>query len=111
MIVRIISFFICASLLFGCATVPVTGRRQLDLVSSSEINGMAAAQYQEVIKTGSLSTNQEQVTMIKRVGSKIQKAVEQYMAEKGASNQLTGFAWEFNLIQDDKTVNAWCMPG
>ncbi|NOS92007.1 MAG: M48 family metallopeptidase [Cyclobacteriaceae bacterium] len=95
----------------GCATVPVTGRRQLDLVSSSEINTMAATQYQEVIKKGPLSTNQEQVAMIKRVGSKIQKAVEQYMAQKGASDQLAGFAWEFNLIQDDKTVNAWCMPG
>lgn len=49
--------------------------------------------------------------MIKRVGGRIQKAVEQYMASKGASNQLAGFAWEFNLIEDDKTVNAWCMPG
>lgn len=111
MIVRISSFFICALLLFRCANVPVTGRSQLSLVSSSEINGMAATQYQEVIKTGPLSTNQEQVAMIKRVGSKIQRAVEQYMAEKGASDQLAGFAWEFNLIQDDKTVNAWCMPG
>lgn len=111
MIVRIISLFVCASLLFGCATVPVTGRRQLDLISSSEINGMAATQYQDVIKKGPLSSNQEQVAMIKRVGGKIQRAVEQYMAEKGASDQLTGFAWEFNLIQDEKTVNAWCMPG
>jgi predicted Zn-dependent protease len=98
-------------LFFGCANVPVTGRRQLDLVSSSEINTMSATQYQEVIKKGPLSTNQEQVAMIKRVGTKIQKAVEQYMAQKGASDQLAGFAWEFNLIQDDKTVNAWCMPG
>jgi predicted Zn-dependent protease len=95
----------------GCATVPITGRRQLDLVSSSEINSMSSSQYQEVLKKGPLSTNQEQVAMIKRVGAKIQKAVEQYMASKGASSQLEGFAWEFNLIQDDKTVNAWCMPG
>ena len=99
------------SLLYGCATVPVTGRKQLDLVSSSEINTMSATQYQEVIKKGPLSTNQEQVAMIKRVGGKIQKGVEQYMASKGASDQLAGFVWEFNLIQDDKTVNAWCMPG
>ena len=98
-------------LLGGCATVPVTGRRQLDLVSSSEINSMSATQYQEVIKKGPLSTNQEQVAMIKRVGAKIQKGVEQYMASKGASDQLAGFVWEFNLIQDDKIVNAWCMPG
>jgi len=72
---------------------------------------MAATQYQEVISKSSLSTNQEQVAMVKRVGIKIQKAVEQYLAQKGASDQLAGFAWEFNLIQDDKTVNAWCMPG
>jgi predicted Zn-dependent protease len=49
--------------------------------------------------------------MIKSVGKRIQGAVEKYMASKGWSDQLQGFNWEFNLIQDDKTVNAWCMPG
>jgi len=97
--------------IYSCATVPVTGRKQLDLVSSSEINAMSASQYQEVIKKGPLSTNAEQTEMIKRVGARIQKGVEQYMASKGWSDQLAGFKWEFNLIQDDKTVNAWCMPG
>lgn len=96
---------------YACATVPVTGRKQLSLVNSSEINTMSATQYSDVIKKGPLSTNKEQVDMIKRVGGRIQKAVEQYMADKGASDQLAGFAWEFNLIEDDKTVNAWCMPG
>jgi predicted Zn-dependent protease len=98
-------------IIHACATVPVTGRRQLDLVSSSEINTMSATQYQDVLKKGPLSTNTEQTEMIKRVGSRIQKGVEQYMASKGWSDQLAGFNWEFNLIQDDKTVNAWCMPG
>ncbi|MFM8850018.1 MAG: M48 family metallopeptidase [Cytophagales bacterium] len=104
---------VCISLagLYSCSTVPITGRRQLSLVNSSEINSMAAGQYADVIKKGPLSTNQEQVDMIKRVGARIQKAVERYMEMKGASDQLAGFAWEFNLIQDDKTVNAWCMPG
>lgn len=95
----------------GCATVPVTGRKQLSLVSSQEINTMSASQYGEIITKGPLSTNAEQVAMVRRVGSRIQKAVEQYMATKGASDQLAGFNWEFNVIQDDKTVNAWCMPG
>ncbi|MBS1488392.1 MAG: M48 family metallopeptidase [Bacteroidetes bacterium] len=98
-------------LIQSCATVPVTGRKQLDLVSSSEINTMSATQYQDVIRKGPLSTNVEQTNMIKRVGKRIQGAVEQYMASKGWSSQLAGFNWEFNLIQDDKTVNAWCMPG
>jgi len=111
MIQKAFILIIAFTLLHGCATVPVTGRKQLNLVSASEINAMSAQQYQEVIKKGPLSTNQEQTQMVKRVGARIQKAVEEYMAQKGASNQLAGFNWEFNLIQDDKTVNAWCMPG
>lgn len=111
MIKRVVSIITLLTLLHACATVPVTGRKQLSLVSSAEMNQMSAQQYQEVIKTGPLSTNQEQTALIKRVGVRIQKAVEQYMADKGASDQLQGFNWEFNLIQDDKTVNAWCMPG
>jgi predicted Zn-dependent protease len=98
-------------LIQSCATVPVTGRRQLDLVSSSEINTMSATQYQDVVKKGPLSTNIQQTEMIRSVGKRIQGAVEKYMASKGWSDQLQGFNWEFNLIQDDKTVNAWCMPG
>jgi predicted Zn-dependent protease len=98
-------------LIHSCATVPVTGRKQLDLVSSSEINTMSATQYQDVIKKGPLSSNVQQTEMIKSVGKRIQGAVEKYMASKGWSSQLEGFNWEFNLIQDDKTVNAWCMPG
>src|SRR5258708_11858838 len=106
---KILKFFLTICVMFlihSCATVPVTGRKQLDLVSSSEINTMSATQYQDVIKKGPLSTNKEQTEMIKRVGSRIQKGVEQYMAAKGWSDQLAGFNWEFNLIQDDKTVNA-----
>ncbi len=111
MIRKIFSFTILLTIVSACATVPVTGRKQLSLVSSAEINQMAAQQYQEVIQQGPISNNQEQTAMVKRVGVRIQKAVEEYMANKGASDQLTGFKWEFNLIQDDKTVNAWCMPG
>jgi predicted Zn-dependent protease len=111
MIRKVAVIVLALTLLTSCATVPVTGRKQLSLVSSAEINQMSAQQYQEVVKKGPLSTNLEQTEMVKRVGVRIQKAVEKYMAEKGASSQLAGFNWEFNLIQDDKTVNAWCMPG
>ena len=111
MLKKVALLTITLSILYGCATVPVTGRKQLSLVSSDEINAMAAQQYAEVIAKGPLSNNAEQTEMIRRVGGRIQKGVEQYMKDKGASSQLAGFKWEFNLIQDDKTVNAWCMPG
>lgn len=100
-----------ALVLFACAKVAVTGRSQLSLVSNAEIIPVANQQYNEVIAKGPLSSNREQTEMVKRVGVKIQKAVEEYMAQKNLSSELQGFAWEFNLIDDPKTVNAWCMPG
>jgi predicted Zn-dependent protease len=108
---KILLLTIVLSIFYSCATVPVTGRKQLSLVSNDEIISMSAQEYKKVLDSSKLSTNQEQVQMIKRVGTRIEKAVEQYMASKGLSSQLAGFNWEFNLIQDDKTVNAWCMPG
>jgi predicted Zn-dependent protease len=111
MLTKVLSLIIAISIVTSCATVPVTGRKQLDLVSNDEIIQQSAVEYKHVLASSRLSTNSEQVAMIKRVGQRIQGAVESYMSQKGLSDQLKGFNWEFNLIQDDKTVNAWCMPG
>ena len=48
--------------------------------------------------------------MVKRIGKKIQIAVEKYFAQKNLSSELEGYNWEFNLVES-KDVNAWCMPG
>jgi len=96
---------------YGCSSVPVTGRRQLTIVSSSEMNSMAATSYSQTLSSSKLSSNAEQTAMIKRVGDRISKAVEQYMQEKNMSSAISDFKWEFNLIDDPNTVNAWCMPG
>lgn len=105
-----ISILFIAIVCFQCAQVPITGRRQLSLVKNSEIIPMSVDQYQTVLKESKLSTDAEQTALVKKVGVKIQKAVEKYMADNGYSSQLNGFAWEFNLIEED-VVNAWCMPG
>lgn len=111
MLKKIFIFSIIGLLYYACSSVAVTGRKQLNLVPNSEIIPMSNQQYREVITKGPLSNNQEQTQMVKRVGVKIEKAVEEYMASKGATADLAGFEWEFNLIEDPKTVNAWCMPG
>jgi predicted Zn-dependent protease len=98
-------------LLCGCSSVPVTGRKQLSIVSASQMNTMAVTSYQETLKENKLSTNVEQTDMIKRVGARISKAVERYMADNNMSSLVSSFQWEFNLIDDPNTVNAWCMPG
>lgn len=111
MIKRIILLALSGALLYACATVAVTGRQQLSLVSNADIIPMANQQYDSVVRTAKLSTNQQQTALVKNVGARIQRAVEQYMAQNNASSELAGFEWEFNLIDDPKTVNAWCMPG
>lgn len=98
-------------LLYACATVAVTGRQQLNLVSNAEIIPVVNQQYDSIVRTAKLSSDARQTAMVKDVGRKIQKAVEQYMAQNNASSALEGFQWEYNLIDDPKTVNAWCMPG
>jgi predicted Zn-dependent protease len=95
---------------WSCSTVPITGRKQLNLVPEDQVIAMAASQYDTVLMTSKLSTNKEQTAMIKRCGARIQKAVESYFQSKNQMSQLAGYEWEFNLIESDQ-LNAWCMPG
>jgi predicted Zn-dependent protease len=108
--IRILSIALVGSLLYACATVPITGRRQLSLVSNDEIIPMSFAQYEQVLKESKLSNDAEEVAKVKRVGTRIQKAVEQYMKDNNYNDYLEGFAWDFNLIEEN-VVNAWAMPG
>ncbi len=101
---------VALSILTACTTVPITGRQQLSLVSEGEMEQMSFQQYRDVIAKGPLSTNAQQTQLIKTVGQRIQRGVEQYMAQNNLSQQLAGFQWEYNLLES-KEVNAWCMPG
>lgn len=96
--------------LYSCATVPISGRRQLNLVSNAEILPMSYDQYSQVIKNNQLSDHQEWTAMVKNAGKRIQRAVEQYMQQNNLQGQLSGYSWEYSLIASDE-VNAWCMPG
>jgi len=97
-------------LLSGCTEVEITGRQQFNIVPDSTMNSMSFQSYSEFISTHKLSTNTEQTQMVKRVGGRIQNAVEQYCEQNGILDQLEGYKWEFNLVEDPN-VNAWCMPG
>lgn len=105
-------FIICfiSLLLSACSTVPVTGRSHLNLIPGSSMMSMSAQQYGTFLKENKLSQNQQQTAMVKRVGARIQGAVERYFASTGLQGYLKNYNWEFNLVED-KQVNAWCMPG
>ena len=103
---KIIIILAGLAICYSCSTVPLTGRKQLALVPNAEIIPMAEKEYKAVIQKGPLSNDGRKVEMIRRVGGRIQRAVEQYMASANLSSELTGFNWEFNLIDNPKTVNA-----
>lgn len=98
-------------MLSACATVPLTGRESLRLVSDSELLSLSLKQYDEVLKTSKLSHDSAKVEMVKRTGERIARATEQFLRDSGMESDIKNYKWEFNLIEDDKTVNAWCMPG
>jgi len=104
-----VGLFLLVSLA-GCAKVPVTGRSQLNLVSSSEMNAMSAQQYGDFLQKNPPSKDAAGTAQVRRVGVRIQRAVEAFAKEKGFESRIADYQWEFNLV-DSKDVNAWCMPG
>ncbi len=114
---RVSNFFLSVGIIgflliiLSCATVPVTGRSSLHILPDSEVMTMSFQQYSDVLKKSKLSNDAEKVQMVRRVGTRIARASEEFMRDAGMESEIKNFQWEFNLIQDDKTVNAWCMPG
>ena len=94
----------------SCQTVPVTGRARLSIVPSSSILPMSFNSYAEFLSKHKVIENTPQAQSVKRVGVRIQHAVEQYMSERNISDRLKEYQGEFNLVEDEQ-INAWCMPG
>lgn len=103
---------ICGLLLMqsSCSRVEITGRQQFNIVPDSLINSMSFQSYREFLSQQKLSGNAEQTQMVRRVGSRIQAAVERYCQQTLCTEKIQGYQWEFNLVEDPN-VNAWCMPG
>ena len=91
-------------------TVPITGRKTRLLVDDAQILSLSSQQYQEYMQGATLSTNQTNTAMVKRVGQKLASAVENFLMNNGYAQEVQNFQWEFNLVNKNE-VNAFCMPG
>ncbi len=112
MIRKVISIVLFSGVLVACSKNTITGRSQAKLLPESELQAMAVSQYQQFLsenKVVSPSGNRD-AEMVARVGQRITRAVESYYAQKGLSQELEGYKWEYKLV-DSKEANAWCMPG
>lgn len=94
--------------LAACSTVPVTGRSSLNLIPDNELASMSLQSYQEFLAQAPLSKDQQAIDMVRRVGGRIATATEDYLRSIG---QPMTFQWEFNVVDEPDTANAWVMPG
>ena len=97
--------------LSACYKNPVTGRSSLNLVPESEMRSMAAQQYTTFLSQNPPVTGgTRDAEMVQRVGARMATAVQTYLAQKGQSDLIAGYQWQFNLVSSNE-ANAWCMPG
>jgi predicted Zn-dependent protease len=98
-------------LMAACAKNPITGRNQLALLSESQLQEMATQEYRAFLSENKVvSPGSRDGEMVRRVGQRLVNAIQTYYGQKGLSDELQGFSWEFNLVEN-KEANAWAMPG
>ncbi len=84
----------------GCETVPITGRSQLQLVSGDQEVQMGAEAYKEILAKAKISADPAANALVTRVGTRI-----------AAATGRSDLPWEFKVIDDPQTVNAFALPG
>lgn len=107
---KVISLAVVFLFIASCSTVPITGRKRINIVSDAQILPVSFEQYAGFLKEHKISTDVKMSNEVRNVGINISRAVDKFMRANGMVSEANNYRWEFNLI-DDKTVNAWCMPG
>ncbi|GAA3580217.1 M48 family metallopeptidase [Snuella lapsa] len=97
-------------IILSCATNPFTGKKTMALVPNSQLFPTAFQEYDKFLSDHKVVKGTSDAAMIKRVGERIAVAAERWLNANGHEGYLKDYKWEYNLV-DDKTVNAWCMPG
>lgn len=95
------TLFLLAILLFvSCREAPVTERNQLILIPEASEMRLGDDAFKKIIKESTLSKNLALIEKVKKVGKRIAKT---------ANRQ--DYKWEFIVIEDNSTANAFCLPG
>jgi predicted Zn-dependent protease len=97
--------------LVSCAKVPISNRKQMNLLPESEMLSMSLTSYGDFLrKNPPVADTDPNAQLVSRVGKKISVSVEQYLKSNGFASRVKDFKWEFHLVNNSE-VNAWCMPG
>jgi len=106
---HLLGLALLSATLGSCATNPYTDRWQLQMLPQSYLNKMGSQAYLEVKSDPKvkISTDPKETEPVQRVADRIIAAAKQ---SKYAETAKT-FNWEVTVIKDDKTMNAFALPG
>lgn len=95
--------------LVGCETNPYTGRSQLLMTSVSQEMQMGAQAYSQVKNDPKMHQSQDprEIEPVRHVAARIIEAAKRSKYAEMANQ----FQWEVTVIKDDKTMNAFALPG
>ena len=101
----------CSLILPSCSTVPITNRRQLSIYSEATINRQASKAYETFRSKTKLINSGKDLNNIKDIGKRIEFSVSKFFINKDGNDPTSNFQWDYVLVENDKVINAWCMPG
>jgi predicted Zn-dependent protease len=97
------------ALLAGCTTSPLTGRDQFMVVSESQAVSESSAAYSQMMadlgKKKKIETGTPRAQRVKEITDKLVKEAVRVRPDSAK------WSWEVQVIDDPKTVNAFCMAG
>lgn len=97
---RLMVAALIAGLLQACETVPYTERRQLVLIPEDQEIAIGSKAYDQILDEAKTSNDPDATRLVRRVGSRIAQVADK-----------DDYQWEFRVIEDDKTANAFALPG
>jgi predicted Zn-dependent protease len=107
--IALLSVVIGSMGLAGCETNPYTGRSQLLMTSVGQEMQMGAQAYDQITRdpNSRLSQDPKEVEPVRRVAARIIEAAKRSKYSEMAKQ----FQWDVTVIKDDKTANAFALPG
>ncbi len=97
------------AMLAGCSTNPMTGRSQLALMPERQVIAQSVSAYRAELapheKKGRLNVDAAMTGRVRGITDRLVAQAVRYRPD------TQGWAWEVNVIDDPKTLNAFCLPG
>ncbi|MDC0449888.1 M48 family metallopeptidase [Pelagibacteraceae bacterium] len=101
----------CGLILPSCATVPITERKQLSIYPEATINRQSSKAYENFRAKTKLVKSGKELDKVIEIGKRIEFSVSKFFTNKDGNDPTSNFQWDYILVENDKVINAWCMPG